>query len=134
MIVKAIYKDENFDYFRDKTTAEKIEDQTKRYFGDIFECDDDLAKERIKNKFVKKATKEEEKEYLDSINKDDDLKANDDTQNVEKPIEEYTDEELQEVIKKENIEVTDTATREELIQVINKFYEEQTSQGNGDAQ
>ncbi len=57
MIVKACYKDKDFDYFTDK------ENGLERHYGDIFECSDDLANERIKNKFVKKATKEEEKEY-----------------------------------------------------------------------
>lgn len=57
MIVKACYKDKDFDYFNDKVTGEQ------RRYGDVFECDDEIAAERIKNKFVKKATKEEEKEY-----------------------------------------------------------------------
>lgn len=39
--------------FRDKTTAKRIEDQIKRKVGDIIECDDELAKERIKNGFAK---------------------------------------------------------------------------------
>lgn len=67
MIVKANYKDKDHDYFRDKTTAENIADQVKRHYGDIFECDDELAEERIKKGLVKKATKKEEKEYYDSI-------------------------------------------------------------------
>lgn len=67
MIVKANYKDKDHDYFRDKTTAEKIADQVKRHYGDIFECDDQLAEERIKKGLVKKATKKEEKEYYDNI-------------------------------------------------------------------
>lgn len=67
MIVKANYKDKEYDYFRDKTTAEKIADQVKRHYGDIFECDDELAEERIKKGLVKKATKKEEKEYYDNI-------------------------------------------------------------------
>lgn len=67
MIVKAIYKDNNFDYFRDKTTSENIENQVKRHYGDIFECSDDLAQERIEKGLVKKVTKKEEKEYYDSI-------------------------------------------------------------------
>ncbi len=33
--------------FRDKTTAEKIEDQKILNVGDIIECDDELAKSRI---------------------------------------------------------------------------------------
>ena len=76
MIVKANYKDKDHDYFRDKTTAEKIADQVKRHYGDIFECDDQLAEERIKKGLVKKATKKEEKEYYYSIDTfdEDDLK------------------------------------------------------------
>lgn len=77
MIVKANYKDKDHDYFRDKTTAENITDQVKRHYGDIFECDDELAEERIKKGLVKKATKKEEKEYYDSIDTidEDDLKS-----------------------------------------------------------
>ncbi|MBE6139301.1 MAG: hypothetical protein E7174_02190 [Firmicutes bacterium] len=63
MIVKAIYKDGNNNYFRDKTTAKEIHNQTKRYYGDIFECDDEIAKERIKNGLVEKATKQEIKKF-----------------------------------------------------------------------
>ena len=63
MIVKAIYKDSEYNYFRDKTTSDKIEEQVKRFYGDIFECDDELAEERIKKGYVKKATVKEEKEY-----------------------------------------------------------------------
>jgi uncharacterized membrane protein YheB (UPF0754 family) len=57
MIVKAIKK------FGDKTTGETYAEQVKIEEGQVFECDDELAKERIKKKLVKKATKEEEKEY-----------------------------------------------------------------------
>ena len=57
MLVKAIFRNKDFDYFNDKLTG------VQRKYGDIFECDDDIAQERIKNKFVKKATKDEEKEY-----------------------------------------------------------------------
>lgn len=63
MIVKAIYKDSNNNYFRDKTTAKEIHKQVKRYYGDIFECDDKLANERIKSGLVVKATKQEIKKY-----------------------------------------------------------------------
>lgn len=66
MIVKAIKK------FGDKTTGETYAEQVKIEEGQIFECDDELAKERIKNKLVKKATKDEEKAYLDSIDTNDD--------------------------------------------------------------
>ena len=68
MLVKAIYKDKNFDYFNDKVTG------VQRKYGEIFMCDDEIAQERIKNKFVKKATKDEEKEYYASqikVNNDD---------------------------------------------------------------
>ena len=57
MLVKAIFKNKDFDYFTDK------ENGLERPYGDIFECDDEIAQERIKKKFVKKATKEEEKKY-----------------------------------------------------------------------
>lgn len=33
--------------FRDKTTAERIEDQVKRKKGEILTCDEEIAKERI---------------------------------------------------------------------------------------
>ena len=59
MIVKAVYKPD----FGDKTTGETYETQIKRYPGDIFECEDALAKTRIKEGFVVKATKEEIEEY-----------------------------------------------------------------------
>lgn len=58
MIVKAIHKDENFNYFRD------IETDDKRYFGDIFECNDELAQDRINKGLVKKASKKEIEEFL----------------------------------------------------------------------
>ena len=61
MLVKAIFRNKDYDYFRD------IETNGKRVYGDIFECDDQLAEERIKKGLVKKATKKEEKEYYDSI-------------------------------------------------------------------
>lgn len=64
MIVKAIYKDEKFNYFRDKTTSDKLEEQTKRFYGDVFECDDEVAKERIAKGFAKKATPKEAKQFL----------------------------------------------------------------------
>lgn len=59
MIVKANYKPN----FGDITTGDTYETQVKRNYGDIFECDDTLAKERIKKGFVVKATKEEQEEY-----------------------------------------------------------------------
>ena len=59
MIVKANYKPN----FGDITTGDTYETQVKRNYGDIFECEDALAKERIKKRFVVKATKEEQEEY-----------------------------------------------------------------------
>lgn len=80
MIVKAIYKDEKHDYFRD------VETKTKRVYGEIFECGDEIAEQRIEKGLVKKATKKEEKEYYNSIETNDDEtpsneenKKNDDT-------------------------------------------------------
>ncbi len=70
MIVKAIFKDEKHDYFRD------VQTRTKRVFGEIFECDDEIAEERIKKGLVKKATKKEEKEYCDNIETNDDETPN----------------------------------------------------------
>ena len=40
--------------FRDKTTAENIDEQELRKVGDVIECDDKLAEERIKGGFVEK--------------------------------------------------------------------------------
>ena len=65
MIVKAIFKDEKHNYFRD------VQTKTKRVFGEIFECDDEIAEQRIEKGLVKKATKKEEKEYYDSIETND---------------------------------------------------------------
>lgn len=59
MIVKAIYKPN----FGDKTTGETYETQVKRIYGDVFECDDELANERIEKGFVKKASKKEAEEF-----------------------------------------------------------------------
>lgn len=63
MIVKAIYKDKNFNYFRD------VETNDKRVYGDVFECDDALAEKRIEKGLVKRASKKEEKEYLEQLEK-----------------------------------------------------------------
>ena len=38
--------------FRDKTTAEKFEDQVRIKVGDVLVCDDELALERIKKGFA----------------------------------------------------------------------------------
>ena len=59
MIVKAIYEPD----FGDKTTGNTYENQIKRRKGDIFECDNKLAKERIKKGFVVEATEEEKEAY-----------------------------------------------------------------------
>lgn len=63
MIVKAIYKTDSYNYFRDKTTSKEIHNQVKRHYGDIFECDDEIAKERIDAGLVVKASKQEIKKY-----------------------------------------------------------------------
>ena len=79
MIVKAIFKDEKHDYFRD------VQTKTKRVFGEIFECDDEKAEQRIEKGLVKKATKKEEKEYYDSIETNDN-EENNGTESNDKPI------------------------------------------------
>ena len=79
MIVKAIFKDEKHDYFRD------VQTKTKRVFGEIFECDDEIAEQRIEKGLVKKATKKEEKEYYDSIETNDN-EENNGTESNDKPI------------------------------------------------
>lgn len=125
MIVKAIYKDKDFDYFNDKVTGEQ------RKYGDIFECDDELANERIKRKFVKKATKEEEKEYYaNQTTVDDDKK--DKEQKVIKPLEECTKEELIDIAFKEDICIDEQMTEEQLIETINKIRVERLEQSNDD--
>lgn len=58
MLVKACFKNKDFNYFRD------VETNDKRVYGDIFECNDELAKARIEKGLVKKASQKEEKEYL----------------------------------------------------------------------
>lgn len=161
MIVKANYKDKDYDYFRDKSTAEKIADQVKRHYGDIFECDDELAEERIKKGLVKKATKKEEKEYYDSIDTidEDDLKTTDDkskegntedngkTDNNEndlsknndesteiKLLEECTMEELIKIAEDENIELSypkDDIAQDVIIEAINRVRTERLEQSNG---
>lgn len=121
MIVKAIYKDKDFDYFNDKVTG------VQRKYGDIFECDDEIAQERIKNKFVKKATKEEEKAYIDSIDTNDDG-------DIIKPLEECTMEELIEIAQNENIELLypkGNTAQTVIIEKINKVRAERLKQSNG---
>lgn len=161
MIVKANYKDKDHDYFRDKTTAEKIADQVKRHYGDIFECDDELAEERIKKGLVKKATKKEEKEYYDSIdtvdeddlkpiddkskegnteddgktdNNESDLSKNDDESTEIKLLEECTMEELIQIAEDENIELSypkDDTAQDVIIETINRVRAERLEQSNG---
>lgn len=158
MIVKANYKDKEYDYFRDKTTAEKIADQVKRHYGDIFECDDELAEERIKKGLVKKATKKEEKEYYDSIdtvdeddlkpiednskegntgdnekndNNESDLSKNDDESTEIKSLEECTRKELIDIAFKEDICIDEQMSEEQLIETINKVLAERLKQSNG---
>lgn len=157
MIVKANYKDKEHDYFRDKTTAEKIADQVKRHYGDIFECDDELAEERIKKGLVKKATKKEEKEYYDSIdtideedlkstddkskegnigdngendNNESDLSKNSDESTKIKSLEECTIDELKQIIIDEDIPFTNEETKEQFIETINKVRDERLEQSN----
>ena len=100
MIVKAIYKDNSHDFFRDKETKQN------RKYGTLFECDDRLAEERIKKGLVKKATKKEEKEYYDSIETfdDGDLTPSDDIPETNE------DDGNKEIIEEEN---TSTENNEE---------------------
>lgn len=60
MIVKSLIK------FGDKTTGATYAEQFKREVGDIFECSDELANERIEKGFVVKATDEETKIFVDN--------------------------------------------------------------------
>lgn len=121
MIVKAIYEPN----FGDKTTGDTYETQIKRRPGDIFECDDELAKERIKGGFVKKATKQEAEEYEQQLAE---IKKNEEeTQKPVKSLEEYTIEELIEIASNENIKleyVENETTKDDVIAVINKAREE----------
>lgn len=57
MIVKVIK------HFGDKETGATYAEQIKREVGNIFECSDELANERIEKGFVKKASAKEIKEY-----------------------------------------------------------------------
>lgn len=141
MVVKACFKNENYNYFVDK------ENGIHRNYGDLFECDDELAEERIKKGLVKKATKKEEKEYCDNIvtldesdlkpinngNAENNTGDNGETDNNEgelsknvdeyakvKSLEECTDNELWEIVRNETIEVNDSVSRDELIKIINK--------------
>lgn len=137
MIVKAIYKPN----FGDKTTGETYETQIKRYPGDIFECDDELANERIEGGFVKKATKQEIKEYekqqeelkqqkekeesTESDDKDKDLQKDDEKEI--KSLGECTMEELIQIGIDENIELKypkDDTAKDVIIETITKVREE----------
>lgn len=114
MIVKAIYKNEERNYFRDKTTAEKIEDQVKRTYGDIFECDDNIAEERIDGGFVVEATDEEKKQYVDSI-------TTIDEKDQDKPLnlEELSFKELKALAKSKNLKYVGIS-KKNLIKSINE--------------
>ena len=110
MIVKAIYTPN----FGDKTTGKTYEEQIKRYPGDIFECDDELAKERIRKGFVKKATKEEIKEYENTI-----LKQNDIVENESINYEEMTDEQLIQLATEKAIRIDEEKfNRDEVIEIL----------------
>ena len=124
MIVKAIFRPN----FGDKTTGETYATQVKRHPGDLFECDDKLAKERIKKGLVVKATPEEIKEYkekqaeLKKQQETPDINDKDSENNDEiKTLDECTIEELKEIAIKENIEIIGDPTKEELIEGIKKI-------------
>lgn len=141
MIVKAIYNPN----FGDKTTGETYETQIKRCPGDIFECDDELAEERIKGGFVKKATAKEIKEYEkqqeemkkqlekekdENDDKDKDINENN---NIIKTLEKCTIEELIEISEKENIELKypkDDTAKDVIIETIIKVREERSNDEN----
>lgn len=61
MIVKSLMK------FGDKTTGATYAEQVKIEKGQVFECDDSLANERIENGLVVLVTDEEARKYVDSI-------------------------------------------------------------------
>lgn len=69
MVVKVI------NGFGDKTTGDTYESQIKREPGEIFECDDKLAKERIKKGFVIEniCTEDTKVDDIQSDNKDKEL-------------------------------------------------------------
>lgn len=122
MIVKAIYEPN----FGDKTTGDTYETQIKRRPGDIFECDDELAKERIKGGFVKKATKQEIEEYEKEL---EELKKEKEIENkTTKTLEDCTIEELIQIATDENIKleyVEGETTKETVIDIINTARTEQ---------
>lgn len=53
-------------HFGDKTTGETYKEQVKVKPGDILECDDKLANERIKNGFAK--------EYIEEVKETEEVK------------------------------------------------------------
>ena len=136
MIVKAIYKPD----FGDITTGDTYDTQVKRKYGDIFECDDQLAEERIRKGLVKKATKKEEKEYMDGITTNDSnkiksqqtLKTGEQSiesneENEIKALEDCTIEELIQIGVDEDIELhypEDDTAKDVIIEIINKAREE----------
>ena len=75
MIVKSIFKNKDFNYFRDSKTQQKI------FCGEIFECSDELAKEYIKKGYVVEATEKEKRAYVDNLDTidEDDLKDKEET-------------------------------------------------------
>lgn len=132
MIVKAIYEPN----FGDKTTGSTYENQIKRRKGDIFECDNKLAKERIKKGFVVEATEEEKEAYKkqqeellnaqvvakdlekEKIEEDSDKKSH---STVEVNYDELTDEELIELANSKAIRVdAENFVREEIIECLKK--------------
>lgn len=131
MIVKAIYNPN----FGDKTTGETYNEQVKRYPGDVFECEDALAKERIKKGFVVKATKEEIEEYKkqqEQLEKAKETPVVNETseQDTIKSLEDCTIEELIEIATNENIELEypkDETAKDVIIEIINKVREEQAN-------
>lgn len=138
MIVKAIFKPD----FGDITTGETYATQVKRYPGDFFECDDKLAKERIKKGLVVKATPEEIKEYKEKqaeLKKQKETPAVDNKDNENdkeiKTLEKCTIEELIQISIDENIELKypkDDTAKDVIIETINKVRSERLGQENGD--
>lgn len=135
MIVKAIYKDKTYNYFRDEETNDK------RVFGDVFECSDELAEKRIEKKLVKEASKKEKEEYL----KQQELEKNKDKEESEeevkdeetnddqtvKSLEDCTIEELLQIGVDENIELVyprDETAKEVIIKIITDVRAERLEQ------
>lgn len=137
MIVKAIYEPN----FGDKTTGDSYETQIKRHPGDVFECDNKLAKERIKKGFVVEATDEEKEVYkkqqeeiIKEKEKNDNNKKlqdkNDDDATI-KALEDCTIDELIEIAKNENIGLEypkDDTAKDVIVELINKARNEKLNQ------